>query len=134
MLDLLSWWAKRLPLPEGSDVVQTAEPDMPWLVYTYGRVHDGWWPLWRSSRLLGRTAIGTDCAICGESAVAVIRLPRYGPVSAGPGGPPAERLRFLRAHVHEDRAEPTGWTVDRDALAMRLEAELVVAESLASGC
>ena len=36
----------------------TYEATRPWVTYTYGRTHDGWWPLWNSTRVLGRARIG----------------------------------------------------------------------------
>lgn len=157
MSDPFTWWAKRLPLPrrvnkkvaEGvthsyvPGIKQTAETDMPWVVYTYGRIHDGWWPFWRSSRILGRAAVEMECAICGRSVVVVGKLPRFGEVPGPKGGRHPDRLRFLRDHVHKDRPAPMAWAkpllnlnvhrggLDLDALAMRLEADL--RESMGGG-
>lgn len=154
MTDPFTWWARRLPLPprrtrkispgvtESSipGLSQSAESDMPWVVYTYGRIHDGWWPLWRSSRILGRAAVGCECAVCGKRRVIVVKLPRFGEVPVPAGGKHPERVRFLLDHIHKDRPHQMAWArpllnmnasgpLDLDMLAMRLEADLARAET-----
>jgi hypothetical protein len=117
---------------------ETAEADMPWVIYTYGRTHDGWWPFWTSSRVLGLARIGLECCICGEREVVSLKMPRFGPVPMPKGGKHVERLRFLAAHVHPDRSHPIAWArplrnlnvfnsvggLDLNLLAARLEADL----------
>lgn len=44
--------------------MERAETGQPWVIYTYGRTHDGWWPLWSSTRVLGRARVGLEC--CAE--------------------------------------------------------------------
>jgi hypothetical protein len=116
------------------DVSEMCERSEPWIVYTYGRTHDRWWPLSRSTRILGRGAIGMTCAVCGERKTAVIRIKRFGPLPDAPYH--SERVRFLLKHLHADRPHPAAWAqpmlnlgahnggVDLDLLAMRLEADL----------
>lgn len=147
MRDPLTAYAARLPLPrrrterEGNTtrsyvpgITRAAEIDQPWIVYTYGRVHDGWWPLWRSSRILGRAVVGMECAICGEQRVAAVKMPRFAEIPDR--GKHPERLRFLLDHLHPDRPHPMSWArpllnlsahtdgLDLDLLAMRLQADL----------
>lgn len=146
MPDPFTWWARRLPLPRpvtekiphgtrthNPAVSQTCETTMPWLVYTYGRIHDQWWPLWRSSRVLGRASIGCQCAICGGTTVVVAKLPRFGPVSDRGHHP--DRLAFMAEHRHQDRPHPMSWArpllnmdahpggLDLDLFEMRLRAD-----------
>jgi hypothetical protein len=114
----------------------TAEKSQPWVVYTYGRTTDLWWPLWRSTRILGFALIDMTCAVCGERRTAKIRIPRFRPVTKPPSGRHHLRLAFLAEHVHLDRGAPMSWKlpmlnpaahpggIDLDALGMRLEADL----------
>lgn len=118
--------------------METAESDMPWVIYTYGRTHDKWWPIWSSTRVIGRARIGLECCICGKREVVSLKMPRFGPVPEPAGGRHPERTRFLLAHVHKDRSHPIAWArplrnlnvfnavggLDLDLLAARLEADL----------
>jgi hypothetical protein len=125
-------------IPEES--LSTYETDQPWVVYRYGLTHDGWWPLWRSTRVLGRMKIVCECAICGDRTTLALRIPRFGTIKPPKGGKHVARLRYLMAHVHRDRPSPMAWArpllnmaahpggLDLDALAMRLEADLRDAE------
>ena len=81
----------------------TYEATRPWVTYTYGRTHDGWWPLWNSTRVLGRARIGLACGRCGHSEVVSLRIPRFGPVPEPEDGHHFERKRFLAAHTHDPR-------------------------------
>jgi hypothetical protein len=150
MFDLLTWWCKRLELPPSQTEVlrdvegkrygwktsnpaisQTYETTQPWVVYTYGRTHDKGWPFWRSSRVLGRAAIGMECAVCGKLQIIVLKIPRFGPL---PVVQPRARTEFLLEHIHKDRGHPMSWVkplmnanatgINLDMLAMRLEADL----------
>lgn len=141
-------WAKALPLPrrkterEGAvttsyvpGIEQRYDTDMPWIIYTYGRIHDRWWPFWRSSRILGRAAIGVECAVCGRRRVVVAKMPRFGPVNPS-GTEHPERVRFKLDHLHREKPHPMAWArpllnsaahpggINLDMLAMRLEADL----------
>lgn len=112
------------------------EVDQPWVVWTFGRTHDLWWPIWNTTRLLGRSRIGATCMVCGHRAVLTIRIPRFGPVPEPPSGRHAKRQRFLDEHAHPDRGAPMSWAIpllnmaahtagiNLDALAMRLQADL----------
>lgn len=114
----------------------TYETEQPWVVYTFGRTHDRWWPFWRSTRVLGYARIGMQCAVCGQRAEVKIRMPRLGPVPEPASGRHAARERFLAEHAHPDRGAPMSWALpllnpaahpgglSLDALAMRLEADL----------
>lgn len=152
-MDLVSAYVRRLPLRKYKaehpaphvtrwfvpDLYQTAEVEMPWVVYTYGRIHDSWWPLWRSSKVLGRAAVGVECAVCGENSVIVAKMPRFADIGERPKHP--ERIRFMLAHIHKDRGHPMSWSkpllnmnahqgeLNLDLLAMRLEADLRINNS-----
>jgi hypothetical protein len=116
--------------------MSTYETTQPWVLYHYGRTHDGWWPFWTSTRVLGRARIGMQCIVCGEEEVVTVRLPRFGAVPEPEGGKHRLRLEFLAGHAHPDRGAPMSWAVplanlaahpnglNLDALAMRLEADL----------
>lgn len=113
---------------------ETFETTQPWVVYVYGRTHDGWWPLWSSTRVLGRARIGLECCVCGRKEVASLRIPRFGQVPEPESGRHPARERFLREHAHPDRGAPMSWKrplrnpavfpggLPLDQLAMRLEA------------
>jgi hypothetical protein len=143
------WWARMLPLPRRvnkkvspgvthsyiPDLKQTAEQDQPWIIYTFGRVHDGWWPFWRSSRIIGRMVVGAECMVCGKRKVLIAKLPRFGEVPDR--GKHPLRIRFCLDHIHKDKPHPAAWarpfmnlnawpnkSLDLDMLAMRLEADL----------
>lgn len=142
-----TWWAQKLPLPRRKTekigprstrsyipgIEQRYDTDLPWVVYTYGRIHDGFWPPWRSSRILGRAAVGCECAVCGKGEIIVVKLPRVGPVD---GSEHPQRTRFKLEHLHRDRPHAMSWArpllnpaahsggIDLDLLAMRLQADL----------
>lgn len=115
---------------------ETAEATQPWVIYTYGRTHDLWWPLWSSTRVLGRARIGLDCCVCGHTVVVSMRIPRFGPVPIPESGRHAIREQFLAEHAHPDRGHPMSWArpmrnmnvfdngLPLDLLAMRLEADI----------
>ena len=117
-------------------VRMTFEVTQPWVVYTYGLTHDGWWPLWNSTRVLGRARIVMECAVCGMRKIATIPMPRLGPVPQPASGRHPIREQFLAEHVHPYRGAPMSWArpllnpaahldgIDLTALAMRLEADL----------
>jgi hypothetical protein len=117
-------------------MMETYETTQPWIVYTYGATHDGWWPLWNSTRILGYCKIGLLCCVCGKREVVKLKLPRFGPVQEPASGRHVERERFLREHLHPERGAPMSWVVplknlaahpgglNLDLLAMRLEADL----------
>lgn len=114
----------------------TYETTQPWVLYHYGRTHDGWWPLWNSTRILGYARIGMECAVCGVHEVIRLRIPRFGAVPEPAGGRHPARARFLAEHAHLDRGAPMSWAkpllnpaahpggLDLGALAMRLEADM----------
>lgn len=116
--------------------MSTFEVDQPWIVYHYGLTHDKWWPPHNSTRILGRARIKMECAICGETRIADMKIPRFGTVSAPGGGRHPQRLRFCLDHLHPDRPHPMSWVrpllnpdahkggIELDLLAMRLETEL----------
>lgn len=115
--------------------LENYDTDQPWVIYTYGLTHDGWWPFWSSTRVLGFARIGMECMVCGKTEVAKIRCPRLGAVPVPPTGKHERRMRFLGEHEHADRGAPMSWArplrnlaahnrgLDLDALAMRLEAD-----------
>jgi hypothetical protein len=114
----------------------TFETSQPWVIYTYGLTHDRWWPLWTSTRVLGRARIRMECAVCGRCEIASLRIPRWGKVPEPVSGRHPARERFLESHAHPDRGAPMSWArpllnpdahcggIDLDALAMRLDADL----------
>lgn len=114
----------------------TYETTQPWVAYHYGLTVDTWWPLWRSTRVLGHCKIGMECAVCGAYEVAKLKIPRLGVVPKPASGRHPVRERFLAEHVHLDRGAPMSWAkpllnpavhpggIDLDALAFRLEADL----------
>lgn len=116
--------------------MSTFESTQPWVLYHYGFTHDAWWPFWNSTRVLGVAKILMECAVCGETKVARLRIPRFGPVPQPKSGRHPVRERFLAEHRHPDRGAPMSWArplanlamhpggLDVDALAMRLEADL----------
>jgi hypothetical protein len=115
-------------------VRRTYETSQPWVVYTFGRTHDGWLPPWSSTRVLGRACIVVQCAVCGDRTVLWIKIPRLGPVPDS-GNHPARDV-YLAAHAHPDRGALMSWAlpflnieahqggVSLDSFAMRLEADL----------
>lgn len=114
--------------------LSTYEGNQPWVVYHYGATHDGWWPFWNSTRVLGRGRITMECAVCGVVETATIKMPRFGKVTPPASGRHPTREKFLAAHQHHDRGAPMSWAkpllnidahgglVDLDALRTRLEA------------
>lgn len=117
---------------------ETFETDQPWIIYSYGRTHDRWWPPHNSTRILGYGKIGMECCICGETAVAKIKIPRFGNAARQDKHP--LRVQFLLDHIHRDKPHPMSWVkplrnpvvfgregIDLDLLAMRLEADLSAA-------
>lgn len=117
--------------------MERVETTQPWVIYTYGRTHDGWWPIWSSTRILGRCRIGLECCVCGHIEVVTLRIPRFGPVPEPASGRHPERERFLTEHAHPDRGHPMSWArplrnmdvfgsagLDPDLLAMRLNADI----------
>lgn len=146
--DPLTAWTRRLPLPRRRTekvpggtrsyvpgIQSTFDTDLPWIAFHYGRTTDAWWPLWRSVRILGRTAIELECAVCGERHLVAVRMPRFGEVNPE-GREHPERLRFKRDHLHTDRPHPMAWKrpllnpaahlggINLELLGMRLEADL----------
>lgn len=130
----LAWYVARLS-PVRGDLMQTYEAEQPWIIYTYGACHDKFWPPWRSTRVLGVTNIGMECAVCGQRQAAVLRIPRFGAIPEPEGGRHKTRLRFMLDHLHEDRGHQMSWArpllnpmagggLDLDLLKMRLEADL----------
>lgn len=111
------------------------DTDQPWVIYRYGMTHDGFWPPWSSTRILGYAKIVCECAVCGRREVKKARIPRFGDPNPTNAHHP-ERLRFLLDHLHPDRPHPMAWAkpllnpathgreIDTDLLRMRLEAEL----------
>ena len=118
----------------GHEWMERAESDQPWVIYTYGRTHDRWWPLWNSTRVLGRARIGMECMVCGATTVASIKMPRFKEIPDRGRHP--TRLRFLLDHLHPDKGHPMSWArplrnmnahpqgVDLELLAVRLQAEM----------
>jgi hypothetical protein len=116
--------------------MSTYETTQPWVVYHYGLTHDKWWPLWTSTRVLGRSRIECECAVCGDRTVVTMRIPRFGKIPTWPDGRHPERVAYLEAHAHPERGAPMSWKrpllnvdampsgLDLDALAMRIEADL----------
>ena len=118
-------------------MLTTFETNQPWVVYTY-ITHDRFWPFWNSTRILGKSKIRCECAVCGNSEILRMPIPRFGPVPAPASGKHPERERYLREHSHPDRPHPMAWSkpllnlaalaahgegVDLDLLGMRLEDE-----------
>ena len=112
------------------------ETSQPWVAYHYGLTHDMWWPFWSSTRVLGVAKIRMECAVCGRSEIARMKIPRFGAVKEPASGRHPLRERFLAEHAHPDRGAPMSWAkpllnaaahpggISLDALAMRLEADL----------
>lgn len=107
--------------------------DQPWVCLHYGLFHDGWWPLWSSSRIRGRGGVTAECAVCGVRRKIVVKMPRFGEVNPS-GEQPAALMTFRLEHLHRDKPHPMAWArpllnpaahpggIDLDLLAMRLEA------------
>lgn len=116
-------------------MLSTYDVDQPWVAYHYGRTHDGWWPFWTSTRVIGRCKIECECAVCGYREVFTMKIPRFGSVNPEGRKHPL-RLKFLAQHAHPDRGAPMSWAkpllnpaahpggLDLEALAMRLEADI----------
>lgn len=119
------------------ELLETFETTQPWVIYTYGRTHDKWWPFWNSSRVLGRARIGVECCVCGHTDVVTLKLPRFGPVPEPASGRHEQRELFLAKHAHPDRGHPMSWVkalrnpaafsggIPLDLLAMRIQADVV---------
>lgn len=117
-------------------MMRTAEHTQPWVIYTYGRTHDMWWPFWNSTRFLGRASITMSCMVCGDVTSVWYRIPRFGPVPVPASGRHPLREKYLADHAHEDRGHPMSWArplenmnahrggLDLDLLGMRLEGDL----------
>ena len=90
---------------------ETYETTQPWVTYTYGLTHDRWWPIWNSTRLLGRARIRMTCCVCGGSEIASVKIPRFGPVLGPESGRHPTRERFLGEHAHPDRGHPMSWAL-----------------------
>lgn len=115
---------------------ETFETTQPWVTYTYGLTHDQWWPLWSSTRILGRARIRATCCVCGHSEVITMRIPRFGEVPAPESGRHPLRQRFLDEHAHPDRGHPMSWALplrnpdahpgglNLEVFGMRLEADM----------
>ncbi len=77
-----------------------------------------------------------ECMVCGHKEVAILPIPRFGPVPEPSSGRHPARERFLAEHAHPDRGSPMSWArplrnmaahpggLNLDALAMRLEADI----------
>jgi len=115
--------------------MDTYETTQPWVTYRYGLTHDGWWPLWNSTRVLGFARIECICCVCGQTQVMKVKMPRIGPVPEPASGRHPLREGFLRAHTHPDRGHPMSWALplrnpfangglDLDLLGLRLEADI----------
>ncbi len=112
------------------------ETTQPWVTYHYGLTHDGWWPFWNSTRVLGQMRMRLACMVCGDQTVISARIPRIGPVPEPKSGRHPLREKYLAAHAHPDRGHPMSWAVplrnmaahegglNLDLLATRLEADL----------
>lgn len=119
----------------------TYETDSPWVVYHYGLTHDGWWPFWNSTRILGRAKIAAECAICGVREVLAMKIPRFGPVEDK--GKHPKRLEFLAAHAHPDKPGVEHWArpllvphvgVNLDAIGKRIVREITALEDEILAC
>lgn len=85
----------------------TYEETQPWVLYHYGLTHDRWWPVWNSTRVLGRAKMILECIVCGERRRVSIKIPRTGPVEDRGHHP--LRTAFLAEHAHPDRGAPIFW-------------------------
>lgn len=115
---------------------ETYETTQPWVTYMYGLTHDRWWPLWTSTRVLGRARIRMTCCVCGTAETPSLRIPRFGPVPQPVSGRHPAREAFLARHAHPDRGHPMSWALpllnpavhpggmDIELLAARLEADI----------
>lgn len=91
-----------------SERFETYEDRQPWVIYVYGLTTDRWWPLWRSTRVLGYAKIECQCCICGDRTVVKVKLPRVGVVVDR--GPHALRREYLAKHQHPNqRTAPETW-------------------------
>lgn len=114
----------------------TYETSKPWVCYYYGLTHDSWWPIWSSTRVLGRCRIVLECTVCGVRETAKLKIPRFGPVPTLASGRHPVREKFLAEHAHPDRGHPMSWKrplfnpaahpdgLDLKLLGMRLEADI----------
>lgn len=115
-------------------IMRTYETSQPWVIYTYGLTHDGWWPFWSSTRVLGYAKIEAWCTICGVREVFTCRMPRFGEIRDT--GPHPLRTAFLARHVHRLRnTAPETWAAplaNPDAHPDTLDILRDVAERVAS--
>jgi hypothetical protein len=108
--------------------LETYEVDQPWVIYRYLTTD-------RRTRFTGVAKIQCECAVCGESRVLKLRIPRFGRIVDR--GKHPERIKFLLEHVHRgEKHHPMAWAkpllnpaahpggIDLDLLAMRLQADL----------
>lgn len=76
------------------------EASHPWIFWSFGKTHDLWWPLWRSTRITGRARVGAYCVYCNHYEELVIRVPRFGLVEAPVGKRHPAREKFISEHLH----------------------------------
>lgn len=75
----------------------TYEESQPWITYTYGTTHDGWWPLWRSTHILGCACIVAQCLRCGQWEPIWFRVKRFGDIPDRGHHP--KRVAFMLEHA-----------------------------------
>lgn len=112
LFNLLRLVSPESPIGGGIVSYDTYEVGQPWVIYRYGRTHDGWWPPLSSTRVMGRAKIDVECAICGNRSVLTFRMPRFGPIPPNTGDPQGRhpaRVAYLKAHAHPDRKHPITW-------------------------
>ena len=126
---LLNFVGDVFATPTHREGAERYDTDQPWICWTFLSTD-------ARTRITGRSVVRMDCCVCGAIQKSHIRIPRFGPVSAPPGGRHAERLRFMLAHLHPDKGHPMSWAkplrnpfaqpggLDLNLLAMRLEADL----------
>lgn len=114
--------------PTRDEGAERYDTDQPWICWRFLTTD-------ARTRITGRSAIVMDCCVCGRAQKVRIRVPRFGPIPAPPGGRHAERIRFMLDHLHPDKGHPMSWAkplrnpfaqggIDVDLLAMRLRADL----------
>jgi hypothetical protein len=74
------------------------DAQQPWISYTFGLTTDLWWPLWRSTRILGYARIECECFVCGDRTIVKIAVPRFGFIPECKN--PPERVKYLEKHRH----------------------------------
>lgn len=111
--------------------MKTYERKQPWIIYRYGRTHDGYWPFWTSTHFLGRFCVEATCAVCGVTEEQWMKIPRFAEIEDK--GPHPRRVQFCVDHLHPDKGAPMSWAkpllnpfveIVLDLLAMRLEADM----------